>query len=120
MSCWSHFEGFCDRPNHFVEVIFPLTRTDFSVFSCFGCSRNSFIWKKSKKLKQRQNRARMGSARDAFFGVLGGAWNPNGPFLEYAGFQNDPKIDPFSLDEYHICVKMGSGKTDAKNDDIYV
>ena len=26
---------------------------------------------KSKKLKQRQTRARMGSARDAFFGVLG-------------------------------------------------
>ena len=34
----------------------------------------------------------MGSARDAFFGILGGAWSPNGPFLEYAGVQNDPKI----------------------------
>ena len=62
----------------------------------------------------------MGSARDAFFGALGGAWGPNGHFLEYAGVQNDSKIDPFSLDEYHICLKMGSGKTDAKNDDIYV
>ena len=47
---------------------------------------------KSKKMKQRQNQARMGSARDAFFGVLGGAWSPNGPFLEYAGVQNDSKI----------------------------
>ncbi len=61
----------------------------------------------------------MDSARDAFFGPLGGAWGPIVHLLEYAGVQNDSKYDPFSLDEYHICLKLVSGKTDATNNDIY-